>query len=234
MALPRRFHESELAGTPHDDDARVAAELRQKALVLTDYHPRPSFGTAGQRIDVLANFFQVKFAGKEGKMIYHYDVDIVPVVRETPGRKPPPKDKGPAKLPILLLREVIDRCAAELDPSFRPSFNVGAYDGRKNLFTPVKLPIGNTQSKHIRIVVPDKDPRPPRPGQEPQDGPQGRRFDVTFKYASEINLEAVAEFCRGKKQSTQVEASMLTAVMAINVLLRDDVRASSRNPSHPL
>jgi hypothetical protein len=223
MAVARRFHESELAGTPKDDDARAQAEIRQKGLVLTDYHPRPSFGSAGQRIDVLANFFQVRFAGKEGKMIYHYDVDIVPVIRETPGRKPPPKDRGPAKLPILLLREVIERCAAELDPSFKPSFDAGAYDGRKNLFTPVKFPIGNNESKHIRVVVPDKDPRPPRPGQEPQEGPQGRRFDVTFKYASDINLEAVAEFCRGKKQSTQVEQSMLTAIMAVNVLLRDDV-----------
>lgn len=46
---------------------------------------------------------------------------------------------------------------------------------------------------------------------------------MTFKYASTIDLEAIAEFCRGIKQSSQKEASILTAIMAVNVLLRQDV-----------
>jgi hypothetical protein len=228
MALPRRFHESELAGVPAQQDARDAAELRAKSLVLTDFAPRPSFGTIGQKIDVLANFFQVRFADGVGKTIYHYDVDIAPVRFVGKEKKAGVEDRGPPKLPLTLTMAIIDRCAVELDPSYKPSFDSGAFDGRKNLFTLHKFPISDLESKKIRIVIPDDPPRPPRPGQDDQ-GPSGRKFDVTFKYASTIDLQAIAKFCLGEKQSTQVEEKMLTAIMAVNVLLRQDVshRASS-------
>lgn len=221
--VQRRIPEFELAGVPAQQDAREAAELRQKSLVLTDFAPRPSFGTFGQQINVLANFFQVKFADGAGKLIYHYDVDIAPV-RFKP-KKEGAEDRGPPKMDITLMHEVIKKCAEELDPSFRPSFDSGAFDGRKNLYTPKKFPLSDTESKTIRVFIADDPPRPPRPGQE---GPSGRRFDVTFKYASTIDLEAVRRFSEGKKQSTQVEAGMLTAIMAVNVLLRQDVSTTTR------
>ncbi|KAJ9122250.1 hypothetical protein QFC22_001670 [Naganishia vaughanmartiniae] len=215
--LPRRFHESELAGVPKDEAAKEAAEQRQKGLVLTDYHARPSFGTSGQPITVLANFFQVRFAGR-GKQIYHYDVDIKPILfRPRPEQK---DDRGPPKLPLLLTRKIIDKCAEEA-PELAEALRQGAFDGRKNLFTPEKFPMAESESKTIRIFIADEEPRPPRPGQE-DTGPSGRRFDVTLKYASVIDLESVIEFCRGKKQATQVEEMMLTAIMSINVLLRQD------------
>ncbi|KAJ9127275.1 hypothetical protein QFC24_001513 [Naganishia onofrii] len=215
--LPRRWHESELVGVPKDEAAKEAAEQRQKGLVLTDYHPRPSFGTAGQPLTVLANFFQVRFAGR-GKTIYHYDVDIKPISLRP---RPDQGDRGPPKLPLLLTRKIIEKCAEEA-PELADAVRQGAFDGRKNLFTPQKFPISDTEAKTIRIFIADDEPRPPRPGQE-DNGPSGRRFDVTIKYASDIDLEAVIEFCRGKKQATQVEATMLTAIMAVNVLLRQDV-----------
>lgn len=220
MAIPRRIHESELAGNPTTQDARAAAELRQKSLVLTDFAPRPGFGSLGQPINVLANFFQVKFADGQGKLVYHYDVDIVPVRFKPNDKKAGAEDRGPPKLLLSLTHDIIKKCAEDLDPSFGPAFESGAFDGRKNLFTPKKFPLADTEAKTIRVFIADDPPRPPRPGQE---GPSGRRFDVTFKYASTIDLEAVAQFCRGIKQSSQVEASMLTPIMAVNVLLRQDV-----------
>ncbi|KAJ9093914.1 hypothetical protein QFC19_008146 [Naganishia cerealis] len=210
--LPRRFHESELAGVPKDEAAKEAAELRQKALVLTDYHPRPSFGTSGKALTVLANFFQVRFAGT-GKTIFHYDVDIQPILF-----KPRAEDRGPPKLPLLLTRQIVEKCAQEA-PEIKEAVQKGAFDGRKNLFTPTKFPMSDTESKTIKVFIADEDPRPPKPGQE---GPSGRSFNVTFKYASKIELESVINFCRGQKQSSQVEETMLTAIMAVNVLLRQD------------
>ncbi len=48
-------------------------------------------------------------------------------------------------------------------------------------------------------------------------------YRVVIKHVASIDLEALAAFCRGERQSTQAEAMMLTALMSVNVLLRDDV-----------
>lgn len=204
---------------PQDDEAKQQAELRHKALVLTDYHPRPSFGTQGQPIQIVANFFQVKFNG-EGKLIYHYDVDITPILRYKPDSDKP--DRGPRKLPLSLTKEILDRTAQQLGPDFGPCFKAGAFDGRKNFFSPIAMPIDTKTSQVIDtvVVIPDEDPRPPRPGHENE--PQGRQFKVAIKHVAHIELEAIAKFCRGERQATQTESMMLTAIMATNVLLRQE------------
>ncbi|KAJ9102416.1 hypothetical protein QFC21_002816 [Naganishia friedmannii] len=216
--FPRRIQDSEIMN-PQDDEAKQAAELRHKALVLTDYHPRPAFGTQGQTIQIVANFFQVKFDG-EGKLIYHYDVDITPILRYKPDADKP--DRGPRKLPLTLTKEILDFTARQLGSDFGPCFKAGAFDGRKNFFSPIAMPIDTKTSQVIEVVVviPDENPRPPRPGQENE--PQGRQFKVAIKHVAHIELEAIAKFCRGERQATQTESMMLTAIMATNVLLRQE------------
>ncbi|KAJ9098337.1 hypothetical protein QFC19_006461 [Naganishia cerealis] len=219
--LPRRIQDSEIM-YPQDDEAKRAAELRHKALVLTDYHPRPSFGTYGNPIDVVANFFQVKYAGDTGKTIHHYDVDIVPISRYNADKdKAGGADRGPRKLPLSLTKRILDLTSEQLGPKFAPSFKAGAFDGRKNFFSPVPMPIDSkTPQVDVVIIIPDEDPKPPRPGRENE--PQGRQFKVAIKHVAIIDLDAVAKFCRGERQATQTESMMLTAVMAINVLLRQE------------
>jgi eukaryotic translation initiation factor 2C len=220
--FPRRVHESELAN-PQDDEARLQAENRHKALVLTDYHPRPGSGVAGSSINVLANFYQVRFAGGTGKLIQHYDVDITPIVRMTDGKKPPKDDRPPRKLPLLLMKQILAAYGETLGPENAASFLDGAFDGRKNFFTPTPLPAlaGSKEPLKGEVMLPFEDPRPPRPGQEDQ--PQGRRFKIAIQHANVIDLEAIAKFCRAERQSTQVENAMLTAIMSVNVLLRQEV-----------
>lgn len=41
--------------------------------------------------------------------------------------------------------------------------------------------------------------------------PNADRFKVSIKYAASIDLEAIAKFCRGERQSTQVESTMVSA-----------------------
>ncbi|KAJ9121617.1 hypothetical protein QFC22_002237 [Naganishia vaughanmartiniae] len=218
QTFPRRIQDSEIMN-PQDDEAKQAAELRHKALVLTDYHPRPAFGTQGQPINIVANYFQVKFDG-EGKLIYHYDVDIAPILRFKPDTDKP--DRGPRKLPLSLTNDILDRTAQQLGSDFGPCFQAGAFDGRKNLFSPIAMPIDTKTSQVIELVVviPDETPRPPRPGRENE--PQGRQFKVAIKHVAHIELEAIAKFCRGERQATQTESMMLTAIMATNVLLRQE------------
>ncbi|KAI5451380.1 Protein argonaute [Naganishia albida] len=212
-----RLTDADLAN-PQSEAARLLQEQRLKSLVLTDYHPRPGFGTQGSQISVVANFFRVTFRGR-GKIVQHYDVDISPIVKFK-NDKPDKDDRPPKKLPIDLTQKILDTFGEMLGPQHAQSFKDGAFDKRKNFFTPTALPLkGNDTFKHV-LVIPHDEPRPPRPGQE--DVPQGRRFNVTMKHASTIDLEAIAAFCRGEKQSVEVMQTMLTAIMAINVLIRQD------------
>lgn len=214
-----RLTDADLAN-PKDDDARLLQEQRLKSLVLTDYHPRPGFGTQGNQISVIANFFEVTFRGR-GKIVQHYDVDVTPIVKFK-NDKPDKGDRPPKKLPLELMRDILKTFGEMLGPQHAQSFKDGAFDGRKNFFTPTALPLKGNESFDHLVVIPFDDPRPPRPGQDPN-APQGRQFKVVVKHASTIDLEAIAAFCRGEKQAVEVLNTMLTAIMAINVLIRQDV-----------
>jgi eukaryotic translation initiation factor 2C len=60
----------------------------------------------------------------------HYDVEIDPVVKTLKQKKP----KG-------LLRAVWEQVSLEQSGDWAEAFAAGAYDGRKNYFTPVPFPI---------------------------------------------------------------------------------------------
>lgn len=213
-----RLTEADLAN-PKDDAARQLQEQRQKSLVLTDYYPRPGFGTAGSQISVIANFFEVTFRGR-GKIVEHYDVDISPIP-SFKNDKPDKADQPPRKLPLLLMKQILETFGGMLGPELAQSFKDGAFDGRKNFFTVTPLPLKGNDTIEKVAIIPFEEPRPPRPGQE--NAPQGRQFKVVMKHASTIDLETIAAFCRGDKQATQVLEKMLTAIMAVNVLIRQDV-----------
>lgn len=76
--------------------------------------------------------------------ISHYDVEIDPVVKVANQKKP--KD---------LLRAVWEQLAVEAQGAWKPGFDTIAYDGRKNAYTPFKLPIEGGQSSLLRHYFPN-------------------------------------------------------------------------------
>lgn len=77
--------------------------------------------------------------------ISHYDVEINPVVNVLGQKKP----KG-------LLRAVWEQLCldqVEQNTKYRESFAVCAFDGRRNVFTPVKMPIPDGESALMRLPL---------------------------------------------------------------------------------
>ena len=94
-----------------------------------------------------------------------------------------------------------------------------AYDGRKNFFTTSPIVKGDNGKQHeFTVTVPEADPKPGVPPEE-----QGRRFTIQVKHVADIDLDAITQFCAGKRQSISNIESMLTAFMSVNVLLRSNL-----------
>ncbi|KDO27771.1 hypothetical protein SPRG_07370 [Saprolegnia parasitica CBS 223.65] len=110
---------------------------------VTSLYPcRPSFGTAGKRIVVWVNHFQVDL--KPQGDVFHYDIGIAPEGK-APQNEPPPKD-----LCLKVLAVLIDVMKAEFPQ------HVVVTDGRRNLYTPSQLPF----EMHLFKCVLTNDARP--------------------------------------------------------------------------
>jgi hypothetical protein len=108
----------------------------------------------------------------------------------------------------------------------------------------------------ITVTLPDEEAAPNQPKKAKggdDDEPEGRRFKVVLKHVASIDLDSLRAFCNGERQSTQAESMMvsrvrswehsvrvvdadettsqLTALMSVNVLLRDEVSAPCRFPA---
>ncbi|OCF55470.1 hypothetical protein L486_06954 [Kwoniella mangroviensis CBS 10435] len=179
-------------------------------LALTSFYVRPGFGSTGRHLTVLSNFFQVRAIDKRAKVIYHYDVEIEPV-----------KQRGEnAKKPKGLLRAVWEQFCLEQQGSFVDGLTASAYDGRRNVFTPNKLPIADNSSQSFSVALaPDGIVHRTREGSSSDD--ENRRWNLALKLVAEVDLEYVMEFCRANKGPPSNEEQCLTGIMATNILMRD-------------
>ncbi|WVW82289.1 hypothetical protein I302_104295 [Kwoniella bestiolae CBS 10118] len=179
-------------------------------LSLTSYCVRPGYGSEGRPLSVLSNFFQVRAIDGRAKVIYHYDVDIEPV-----------KQRGEnAKKPKGLLRAVWEQFCLEQQGSFVDGLTASAYDGRRNAFTPNKLPIADGSSQTFSVALaPDGIVHRMRESSSSDD--ENRRWKVALKLVAEVDLEFVMDFCRADKKAPSNEEQCLTGLMATNVLMRD-------------
>ncbi|OCF39530.1 hypothetical protein I317_06689 [Kwoniella heveanensis CBS 569] len=181
-----------------------------RKLALTSYYVRPGYGKEGRPIMVKSNFFQVR-AMDRGKIIYHYDVDMEPVVSRGANAKKP---KG-------LLRAVWEQLCLEQQGEWKEGFQSSAYDGRKNAFTPIKLPLACGYQTFSVAVTPDGVVQHPDRREESSSDDEGRRWKVTVKLVAEIDLEHVMDFCKTDQKAPSGEEECLTGLMATNVLMRD-------------
>ncbi|RXW23179.1 hypothetical protein EST38_g2678 [Candolleomyces aberdarensis] len=146
------------------------------------------YGQAGRVCRVQVNAFSATLP--ESK-IHHYDVVITP-------------DNLPARVNLLLIKTLQNSVSPQV---FTPR---GAYDGRKNIFCPSRLNLGDTDSKEFDVPLAQANggPNPTRPP---------KVYKVKLTLVATINPELLDRFVNGQ-QSHDEEA--ITAITACNVALK--------------
>ncbi|KZT65768.1 argonaute-like protein [Daedalea quercina L-15889] len=147
---------------------------------------RPAPGTSGRRIVVTTNHYAVDVATS---VIHHYDVVI-----------------SPDTLPVRFNFEIIRRLQEVIAPAiFTPR---AVYDGRKNMFSPQELDLGETNSATFDVTLDDPNPNDKR-------GP--KVYKVKLTWVASINSEVLARFLQGQQSH---DNTILTAITALNVVIR--------------
>ncbi|ORY31025.1 putative Argonaute-like protein [Naematelia encephala] len=169
-----------------------------------EYVPRPDFGKTGKSITVLANMYAARFKdqGKPANSVTHYDVEINPVVKVANQKKP-----------RALLWSVWKQMEKDATGNLKKFLDGACYDMAKNCFAKTELPIKGDEKHEVIVALPEGG------GQELD---EKRRFKVVFTYAQTIDLNTIVDYCKGVKQTEMTKEVMLTAVMACNVLFRQD------------
>ncbi|KAF7433014.1 hypothetical protein PC9H_004959 [Pleurotus ostreatus] len=130
---------------------------------------RPSYGTAGRPVTVIANAFETPIPGK---IIRHYDVIE------------PSEKVLPARVNNDIIKQLQNTVAPEV---FTPK---GVYDGRKNIFFTQELAFGPNHSKTFDVTLTNGGnvgTRPPKV------------YKVTLTLAQEINPEVLDQFIHGQQ-----------------------------------
>ncbi|KAJ7612222.1 argonaute-like protein [Roridomyces roridus] len=146
---------------------------------------RPQYGTNGRPITINVNSFATQIP--EGS-IYHYDVISA--------------DKN---MPAAMNMRIIDALQKQSLQVFSDTRVV--FDGRKNLFAPVKLNLGG-DSREFDVTLPNDRPNVDRPP---------RIYKVRLTLAATINTEILHRFVEGKQSQ---DNAVSTALMALNVVIR--------------
>nr|XP_023668881.1 protein argonaute-1 [Paramormyrops kingsleyae] len=93
---------------------------------------RPGMGTVGKPIKLLANYFEVEIPKMD---VYHYEVDIKP-------------DKCPRRVNREVVEYMVQHFKPQLFGDRKP-----VYDGKKNIYTVLALPIGN-EKVDFEVTIP--------------------------------------------------------------------------------
>jgi len=109
---------------------------------LTELVIRPDFGNVGRPIRLRTNFFQIK--NLPGTDIYHYDVTIIPLGRVNRQLNP--------ILPKKLNRQVFRQFEKE-NRSGPLGGGYPVYDGRKNMFSHMSLPLTDDDTFTVGFVL---------------------------------------------------------------------------------
>ncbi|KIY33612.1 argonaute [Cryptococcus gattii E566] len=144
---------------------------------------RPGFGTSGKAINVFANMFTARF-DKSNAVVYHYDIEINPVVKTKEVKKPRP-----------LLQKIWDQMVQEATGSLKTALESAAFDQQKSFYTPHVLDLKDGK---LEIIVGLKED-----GIAPTD--DRRRFKAVIQAAdnSQIDLDTIISYSKGDKQTEQ-------------------------------
>uniref|UniRef100_A0A7N6BUN4 Argonaute RISC catalytic component 2 n=1 Tax=Anabas testudineus TaxID=64144 RepID=A0A7N6BUN4_ANATE len=138
---------------------------------------RPDFGTMGRTIKLQANFFEMEIPKLE---VYHYDIDIKP-------------EKCPRRVNREIVEHMVQHFKTQIFGDRKP-----VYDGRKNLYTAMPLPIGRDK---LEVTIPGEG--------------KDRSFKVSIKWVSCVSLQALHEALSGRLPSVPFET-----IQALDVVMR--------------
>ncbi|XP_039190490.1 protein argonaute-2 isoform X2 [Crotalus tigris] len=141
--------------------------------------PRPDFGTSGRTIKLQANFFEMDIPKMD---IYHYELDIKP-------------EKCPRRVNREIVEHMVQHFKAQIFGDRKPVF-----DGRKNLYTAMPLPIGRDKVE-LEVTLPGEG--------------KDRIFKVAIKWMSVVSLQALHDALSGRLPSVPFET-----IQALDVVMR--------------
>ncbi|CAD6584810.1 MAG: hypothetical protein TREMPRED_003962 [Tremellales sp. Tagirdzhanova-0007] len=198
--VPPKGSDNDRSGLDSATGGLVVGDSRES---LTDYHPRPGFGSQGKPIQVLANMYSTRFNKPQGEApsVFHFDVEINPVVKVANQKKPK-----------SLMEDVFKQACQEATGDLKKALDAGAFDLAKNVYTPFKI-CNEGQKKEIIVSLRED-------GRETDD--DKRRFRVVFQYANKLDLDTIRQFCNGDRQTETTNNEMLASTQAMNVLFRQD------------
>ncbi|XP_064410608.1 protein argonaute-2 isoform X3 [Latimeria chalumnae] len=140
---------------------------------------RPDFGKVGRTIKLQANFFELDIPKID---IYHYDIDIKP-------------EKCPRRVNREIVEHMVQHFKAQVFGDRKPVF-----DGRKNLFTAMPLPIGRDKVD-LEVTLPGEG--------------KDRIFKVSIKWVACVSLQALNDALNGRLPSIPFET-----IQALDVVMR--------------
>ncbi|KAM9384293.1 protein argonaute-2 isoform 3-T3 [Pholidichthys leucotaenia] len=140
---------------------------------------RPDFGTMGRTIKLQANFFEMEIPKLE---VYHYDIDIKP-------------EKCPRRVNREIVEHMVQHFKTQIFGDRKP-----VYDGRKNLYTAMPLPIGRDKVE-LEVTIPGEG--------------KDRSFKVSIKWVSLVSLQALHDALAGRLPSVPFET-----IQALDVVMR--------------
>lgn len=141
---------------------------------------RPDFGTSGRTIKLQANFFEMDIPKIE---IYHYEIDIKP-------------DKCPRRVNREIVEHMVLHFKAQIFGDRKPVF-----DGRKNLYTAMPLPIARDKQVELEVTLPGEG--------------KDRIFKVAIKWMACVSLQALHDALSGRLPSVPFET-----IQALDVVMR--------------
>ncbi|TMS18725.1 Protein argonaute-2 [Larimichthys crocea] len=133
----------------------------------------------GRTIKLQANFFEMEIPKLE---VYHYDIDIKP-------------EKCPRRVNREIVEHMVQHFKTQIFGDRKP-----VYDGRKNLYTAMPLPIGRDKVE-LEVTIPGEG--------------KDRSFKVSIKWVSCVSLQALHEALSGRLPSVPFET-----VQALDVVMR--------------
>jgi len=142
---------------------------------------RPGFGKEGREINLFANFYRMKFNPRI--TVYQYDIEIEP--------------KCPKFLRRKLVHEFAQKNKANLFAGGLP-----VYDGNKNVYSSIKLPVGN-DAKSIEVKLPE------------QDDSKERMFTIKIKFATQIDMSCLEQVLKGSGYGDIPQETLVVADIVI-------------------
>ncbi|KAI7905151.1 Piwi domain-containing protein [Cokeromyces recurvatus] len=158
------------------------------SLKLTELVKRPGIGKSGKAVRVRANFFEVTSFPSQN--IHHYDFTI-----DIP------------KTSLEFSRKVWN--AFETTNANKIFGGAKAiFDGRKNVFSPKLLKLGESQAGQFEVQLPEISSKK---------NPKSNTVIICIKKVGEVNMEELNLFLKGKAACSN---NCLMAIMVLDVLIR--------------